>query len=105
MLMNYIPLVTDTPARMHFTDHYYVEREIWDKDLGKMKWVRSLVMWCDELDRAPVARSLSVLAKRLAALFEPYLAENRYREFDFVVTKRGEGFATNYSLEAIPRSD
>lgn len=105
MLMNYITLEKDTPTRMHFTDHYYVEREIWDPDLGRTRWVRSLVLWCDELEGEPSARTLSVLATKLADLFAPYLEGNRYRTFDFVVTKRGEGFATVYTLEAIPRKE
>ena len=104
MLMNYVELETDVPTRMHFTDHYFVEREIWDKDLEKFKWVRSLVFWVDTLGGYPAAKTFSVLSKKLAATLEPYLAGHKYLEYDFVVTKKGEGFATTYLVEAIPCS-
>jgi hypothetical protein len=43
MLMNYIALAPGVPTRMHFTDDYYVEREIADRETGKPRRVRSLV--------------------------------------------------------------
>lgn len=102
MLMNYVSLGEGVPTRMHFTDSYYVEREVWDENFGRMKKVRSLVFWVDELGGEPAARTFSVLSKKLADLFDPYLVNNRFTEFDFVVTKKGEGFATEYTVQAIP---
>lgn len=103
MLMNYVDLKKDTPTRMHFTDHYMVEREIWDPGLGRFKVVRSLVFWVDELDGEPTAKTFSVLSEKLASMLRPYLPNHTYVEKDFVITKHGEGFATTYTVEAHPR--
>jgi hypothetical protein len=102
MLMNYIPLEDGIPKRLHFTDHYYVDREVWDKDLEKMKWIKSLVFWTDEEDGSPTAKTFSVLSNKLAELFRPYLQENRYRTLEFTITKRGEGFGTQFTMETNP---
>lgn len=105
MLMNYVELERDIPKRLHFTDHYYVEGDIWDKDLNKMKWVRRLIFWCDEEDEEPSAKTFSVLAQGLLGKLEPYLKDHDYRGYDFVITKRGERFVTQYSVEVIPRPE
>ena len=49
LLMNYVALVPGVPTRMHFTDHYYIDREIADKESGKPKKIHTLVFWVDEL--------------------------------------------------------
>jgi len=102
MLMNYIALETDTPTRLHFTDYYYVERLIWDPELKIRKMVRSLVFWVDRLDGEPCARTFSVLSKKLAAQLEGYLAEDKFKEYEFIITKSGEGFLTEYRVKVIP---
>lgn len=103
MLMNYIELPRDVPTRLHFTDHYTVEREIWDAALGKFKTVKSLVFWCDELNGEPTAKTLSVLSESLATMLRPYLPDHAYINNDFVITKRGEGFSTRYEVQAVPK--
>ena len=102
VFMNYTILEDGVPKRVHLSDHYWVDRMIWDKDLGKEKPVRSLVFAVDREDYEPVMRSLSVLSNRLAAQFEPYLKDSHHRDFDFVITKTGSGFGTQYQVEAIP---
>lgn len=104
MLMNYIELVRDVPVRMHLSDRYDITREVHDKLLNRVKSVNSLTFWVDELDGQPASRSFSVLSDRLRGKLEPYLAGNRFREFDLVITKRGEGFAVDWSVEAVPRN-
>jgi hypothetical protein len=98
MLANYVELQRDVPTRLHFTDHYYVERLIADKELKREKTVRSLVMWVDRLNNEPCARTLSILSRKLASEIEPYLEGRRFRDFDFIITKRGEGFLTDYQV-------
>jgi len=102
MLMSYLELPEDTPTRLHFSDHYYVKRMIWDKDLGKEKPIESLVMWVDRVDGGIAAQTFSVLSRRLYLQLAPYLPDSRFRDFDFVVTKAGSGFATSYEVIAIP---
>lgn len=103
MLMNYIALEKDVPARLHFTDHYTVEREVWDDKLGKFKPVKSLVFWCDELNGEPTAKTFSVLSEGLATILRPYLPNQTYVNNDFLITKRGEGFGTRYEVQPIPK--
>jgi hypothetical protein len=102
MLMNYVALEKDVPTRMHFTDHYLVEREIWDDKLGKFKTVKSLVFWVDELNGEPTARTFSVLSEALATILRPSLPDHAYVNNDFIITKRGEGFGTRYEVQSIP---
>ena len=102
MLMNYVTLQKDTPTRLHFTDYYYVERLIYDKDLGRKKEVRSLVLWVDQLEGEPCAKTFSVLSPKLASEIEPYLKDESYKTFDWIITKRGEGFLTEWQVRREP---
>lgn len=102
VFMNYVVLQEDTPVRLHFSDHYFVDRMIWDKDLGKEKPVRSLVLVVDREGAEVVLKTLSILSERLASTMEPYLRDSHFRDFDFVITKLGQGYGTTYQVEAIP---
>ena len=102
MLMNYIALEEGVPVRLHFTDHYIIEREIWDKDAGRMKTLRSLTFFCDKVDGTPAAKTFSILADKLAGLLQPYLPDNEYRTKEFIITKQGEGFVKRFSVQVIP---
>jgi hypothetical protein len=103
MLMNYLEIPRDTPTRIHATDHYYVDRMIWDKDLGKEKPVRSLVLWVDEVNGSPDARTFSIISRTLYDQITPYLPDNDIRNYDFILKRTGEGYRTDWTLEAIPR--
>lgn len=103
MLMNYIALEKDVPTRLHFTDAYYVKREIWDARLSGYKWVESLVFFVDELNGEPTAKTFSVLSSALSTILTGYLPDHAYINFDFVITKHGEGFSTRYEVEPIPK--
>jgi len=102
MLMNYIALQKDIPLRMHFSDHYYVDRVIPDKESGKNKIVKSLVFWVDRVDGDIAARTFSVLSERLYALLFPYLADFKHREYEFTITKTGEGYLTEFQVSVEP---
>lgn len=104
MLMNYVALVTDVPLLLHFTDHYHVDRAIADPDTGKMKWVNSLVFQVDEVNKERTSKTFSVLSTKLASQLEGYLADWKYRKYDFRITKTGVGFAVRFSVEALPRA-
>lgn len=105
MLTNYIALVPGVPTRMHFTDHYKVEREILEKESGKPKRILSLVFWVDELEAADVARTFSILSQKLAAHFEPFLKDKEYTNYDFIVTQLGDGFLKDWNVQTIRRPD
>ena len=105
MLMNYIALLPGKPTRMHFTDSYWVDREIADKETGKPKPVRTLVFWCDELEGEDVAKTFSVLSQKLYNHLEPFLKEKLFLNYDFIITKIGDGFMADFNVQPILRRD
>ena len=105
LLMNYVALVPGVPTRMHFTDHYYIEREIADKETGKPKRIKSLVFWVDELGGEDCARTFSILSQKLAAHFEPFLPDKDYTHYDFIITQIGEGFLKDWNVQPIRRPE
>lgn len=107
LLMNYVQLVAGMPTRMHFTDHYFIDREIADKETGKMKPIRSLVFWVDEVNGEDTARTFSILSQKLAAHFEPFLPNKEYIHYDFIITQIGEGFLKDWNVQPsrLPETD
>ena len=104
VLQNYIELQEGVPAKMHFTDHDIVPRGILDPDTKKPKSVTTLVFQVDELNGRPANATFSVVAEKLAAMLEPWLADSRYRQVDLIITRRGSGFMTAFSVEPSPRA-
>lgn len=102
VLMNYVILETGLPKQLHFSDHYVMERMIWDKDLGKEKPVKSHVFAVDWEDGEIVMKSFSVLSEGLSIQLAAYCPESRFRDFVFTITKTGSGFLTRYQVEATP---
>jgi len=105
LLVNYVRLVPGIPTRLHFTDHYYIDREIADRETGKPKPIRSLVLWVDELNGEPAARTFSILSQKLAAHLEPFLKNKEYTLYDFIVTQIGEGFLKDWNVQPILRPE
>jgi len=103
--MNYVALAPGVPTRMHFTDHYYIKREIADKETGKPKIISSLVFWVDELGGGDVARTFSILSQKLAAHLEPFLPDKEYTHYDFIITQIGEGFLKDWNVQPIRRPE
>ena len=99
LLMNYIKLVPGVPTRMHFSDDYNVERDIYDKESGKMKRISSFVFWCDTLGGEPCARTFSILSQKLHAHFEPFLKDKEYTKYEFIVTEIGDGFVKDWIVQ------
>ncbi len=104
MLMNYVQLEKDIPLKLHFTDHYFVQRLILDPTTGRKKSVKSLVFWVDEENGQPVAKTLSILSEKLSRKLQPYLAEESFKAYDFVITKKESGFTTDFVVDARPRT-
>lgn len=102
MLMNYIQLEPGKPTRMHFVDHMYTAREIFDPMLGKNKPVWSLVFTVDRLEGAPAFRTFSILSQNLEAQFKPLLDDKSYSKYEFVITKEGSGFHTQWTVTRKP---
>ena len=105
VLTNYIALAPGIPTRLHFTDDYIIDRTINDKESGGTKRIKSLVFQVDELEGEDVSRTFSVLSQKLAAHFEPYLPERRYRGYDFIITQMGEGFYKDWNVQVVKRPE
>jgi len=90
---------------MHFTDAYYIDREIADRETGKPKTIKSLVFYVDELNGEPASRTFSILSQKLAAHLEPYLPNNEYRDYDFIITQIGDGFLKDWNVQIIRRPE
>ena len=105
MLMNYIALVPGIPTRMHFTDDYEVERSVMEKEIGKLKRIKSLIFWVDELEGADVAKTFSVMSQKLRATLTPYLKDKEYTRYDFIITKMGDEFYTDWNIQVIRRPE
>lgn len=105
LLMNYVRLLPGVPTRMHFTDDYYIEREIADRETGKPKRIKSLVFWVDELGGEDCAKTFSILSQKLAAHLEPFLPKKEYTGYDFIITQIGEGFLKDWNVQVIKRPE
>jgi len=103
--MNYVALSPGIPTRFHFTDDYYIDRRIATADPMKSKRVKSLVFWVDELDGEPAARTFSILSQKLAAQFEPFLPDQKYLQYDFIITETGSGFLKDWIVQPILRRE
>jgi len=101
--MNYVKLEPGVPTRVHFTDEYWLDRQIMDKESGKLKWVKSHVFWVDELNGEPAARSFSILSEKLDGHMKPFLPDKRYEGYDFIITEMGAGYYKDWNFQPIKR--
>ena len=104
VLENYVILETGIPARLHFTDHAIQRRTTTDPLTGEPTTRNVLVFEVDRVGVREVFAKYSIMAEKHAGQFAPYLPDKSYREYDFVITKTGEGFRTSWSLQVIPRT-
>jgi len=103
VLQNYVELSDGVPARMHFYDHAIVRKTITDPTTGKPSARNALVFDCDQVNGQEVETKFSTMSEKLAGLFQPYLADKSYVNYEFVVTASGEGFRRTFTLQAIPK--
>jgi hypothetical protein len=102
VLENYVILETGIPTRLHFTDHRIQRRTITDPITGEPASRNVLVLDVDRMDGRPVVALYSTMSEKHATQFEPYLKEKRYRDYEFTITRTGEGFLTQYSVSVSP---
>ena len=105
VLMNYIALFPGVPTRMHFTDWYFIVSEIMDKESGKTKPVKRVVFWVDELNGEDVARTLSMLSKKLIAPLIPFIKDKEFINYDFIITPIGDGYYKDWNVQPIRRAE
>lgn len=104
VLENYVILETGIPTRLHFTDHRIQRRTITDSITGEPGSRNVLVLDVDRMDGRPVTAKYSTMSEKHATQFEPYLKEKRYRDYEFTITRTGEGFLTQYSVSVVPKT-
>ena len=102
VLENYVILETGIPTRVHFTDHHIMKRTITDPLTGEPGTRNVLVFEVDRMDGRPVTAKYSTMSEKHATQFEPYLEGKVYRDYEFTITRTGEGFRTVYSVAVIP---
>lgn len=102
VLENYVLLETGVPTRLHFTDHRIERRTIADPLTAEPATRRVLVFDVDRMDGRPVVARYSIMAEKHASQFEPYLEGKTYRDYEFTITRSGEGFLTSYSVAPTP---
>lgn len=98
MLVNFVRLEDGKPTRVHFTDHYWIDREIATGEGLPAKTVRSLTLQVDRLEGAPFFGTLSFLSVKAIEALRPFLPDKRYMSYEFVYTKEGSGFSTEYRM-------
>ena len=104
VLENYVLLETGIPTRLHFTDHTIQRRTITDPLTGQPGSRNVLVFDVDRMDGRSVVAKYSMMSEKHAMQFEPYLKDKRYRDYEFTITRTGEGFRTVYSVAVVPIS-
>lgn len=104
VLQNIVTLTQSVPARMHFTDHAIENRTITDPVTLRPSPRQVLVFEVDRLNGQVVTAKFSTMAATLADQFAAYLPDKLYRGYEFLITVRGTGFQTKYTVEKIPIS-
>lgn len=110
-LGNYVILEDGVPERLHFVSHTLETRTITDPKTLQPA-ARNVALF--QVDRVngqllimngvPYTAILSVMAEGLYGKLEAYLPGNVYRDYEFIITKRGIGYTTKYTVEVIPLS-
>jgi len=88
---------------MHFSEHRILTKTITDPASGKAKPIQALEFDVDELNGSPVAAVYSTVSQKHANDFGPYLPNQRYRAYDFVITMSGTGYLREYQVQAFRR--
>jgi hypothetical protein len=101
-LGNYVLLEQGVPERMHFSGHAIEVRTITDPQTGRPGTRNVLVMDVDRLNGNPTTAKFSTMAETLYRQFEPYLPNQVYRNYEFIVKQTGSGFQTRYTVDRIP---
>jgi hypothetical protein len=103
VLQNYVELKDGVPAKMHYLDHIIETRTITDPVSRRTEPRNVLVFTVDRLNDREVFAKFTTMAEKLASEFSPYLPDKSYRNFDFIITQRGEGYRRAWTVLRTPR--
>lgn len=102
VLVNHVMLQNNVPSRLHFINHRIQPRTITDPNTRQPVIRNTLEFDVDRLDSRPVGAVFSTMAEKLAGLFEPYLGDRSYVNFDFVITQTGDGYLRTWTVKVEP---
>ncbi len=100
-LDNYVRLESGKSVIVRATDWSINERSIVDPVTQRPKNIRSLIIAITEEDGRAVSKTLSVVSEKLASLLLPILQDTQFKQKRFRITKRGSGFATDFTVELL----
>mgnify|MGYP001560853172 CR=1 FL=1 len=87
---------------MHFVSYIKTTKEILDPKTHILKTVTVLEFEVDRLNGQPVNSRYSITSEKHAADLDPDLGGDRYRGYEYIITKFGQLYQTRYSLDKIP---
>jgi len=102
VLQNYVILQEGIPSRVHFSDHRIIKRTITDPVTGEGTTRNVLEFTVDRLGGSPVDARYSIMSEKHAQDFVPFLDNNLYRDYEFIITQRGEGFRRAWTVQHLP---
>jgi hypothetical protein len=102
VLRNFVVLEDGVPAVMHFARGEIVERDITDPLTRQVKRVRVLEFVVDRLGGQASEATWSVTSEKLATSLMPFVERNLLASTTFIITKRGQGFRTEYEVQTLP---
>ena len=102
VLVNHVILQNNIPSRLHFRDHRIQARTITDPTTRQPVIRNTLEFDVDRLDSRPVGAVFSTMAEKLAGLFEPYLKDKSYVNFDYIITQAGDGYLRTWTVKVEP---
>lgn len=97
----YVVLKENIPVLLKFSDHYVMNKEIFDEKAKRTKTVQTLQFVVSHLNGKPVNMEWSVLSFKLQERLKPYIDSGQWKTRVFKVTKHGKGFHTKYELEVL----
>lgn len=100
VLQNYVILESGVPATLRFYDHRIEKRTVTDPITAQPVSRNVLVFEVNRLGAAPVAAKYSIMAEKHAQQFAAFLPDKSYVNYEFTITKYGEGFTTTWSVQA-----
>jgi hypothetical protein len=103
LLDNVVQLQPGVSKELHFQDHQVGPITMQDPISGVVRPVETLLFVVDEEAGLPVNKVYYVTSDRHARDFGPYLNDRSYREYSWLITRRGEGLLATWTTVRLPR--
>lgn len=104
ILDNVVRLAPGASKELHFTNHTRGPVDMQDPVTFVVRPVETLTFVVDEEDGRPVNKVYYVTSDRHAQDFGPFLAERKYRDYNWLITAFGEGLLRRWTTVRVPRA-